>query len=308
MTAALGQSWYLLAASAGLAAIGSTVLVSNSLGGGRALESRPTTPDARLLLLLTLAMVATSVLFMSGRVDRTDMLVYGRYNEAVIWPVLLIGVGWVASAELSLAARSSRRWRLPALSVVALVIAGIATKLVNGDDLIGYASNREMIAGVVALNNSDVEIRVVAISLASAASAVALWLVCSYNKRLAALLAVLMIAGLGVATRNIVEPGQNALARAENVRSVVGLVPEDAAITFLYVTDIDARPRYAVQLYYAHAYQWFLPEHEFQLAFEAPLKSGDLLFAPENTSALLERSASIVWNDAASGMTLWKVD
>ena len=114
-----GQVWYLLAATLGLAAVGALVL---------ALQARGTSADpnhpvrARVAGLVLGAAVA--VLFASATVMlpavRSDHLVYGRYNEALLGPFLLAGLTGLSVP---------RRTRLLRLAGAAALLAGLGLSL-----------------------------------------------------------------------------------------------------------------------------------------------------------------------------------
>ena len=90
---AIGQIWYQLAATAMIFGVGVIVVVRASVRQG------PTSPrrvDAGLLLVFTLPLIAMSIVFMSDR-TRTDQLIYGRYNDSIMWPLLAVAIGWLAT-------------------------------------------------------------------------------------------------------------------------------------------------------------------------------------------------------------------
>ncbi len=135
-----GQLWYLLVTTAGVAGIGGLALLAT--GGGQLRttwtasrgENRvrqalsgltdPATGDgapAPLATLACLALVAlgfvTSVVFMTDR-PRGDHLVYGRYNDLFVGPLVLAGL-----SVLAVRRRRSRATVLGALALVATVAA-----------------------------------------------------------------------------------------------------------------------------------------------------------------------------------------
>jgi hypothetical protein len=88
----LGQTWYLLVASLGIVVYGAAHLVVSARRSDTDQRGRR---DARLLLVTVGSLVALSVVFMSDR-WRSDQLVYGRYNDAVVTPVLVVGLAVLA--------------------------------------------------------------------------------------------------------------------------------------------------------------------------------------------------------------------
>ena len=89
----VGQVWYVLIATALFGGLGFWVLVRSALGSltDTAICRRT---DAFVVVGLVVPLVGVSMLFMAGR-DRPDMLIYGRYNEAILWPVVAIGAVWL---------------------------------------------------------------------------------------------------------------------------------------------------------------------------------------------------------------------
>ena len=91
-------------------------------------------------------LLATSVVFMSGS-TRPDMFVYGRYNDAVVWPVLLVGVGWVVDAR-----NHRRRSLVQALAGVSLaaMLSGLYVAVAHNDEFRGVVPpQRAMIPGIL---------------------------------------------------------------------------------------------------------------------------------------------------------------
>lgn len=114
---ASGQIAYLVAGSLGLAAVGTWICASRGL-------SRQTRDDERVLFLFVIASVMLvygfSVFFMKDG-PRADHLMYGRYTESVVAPLLLIGA-------LSLPMRKAL-----ALAAGAVVVLGVVVLLTEGN-------------------------------------------------------------------------------------------------------------------------------------------------------------------------------
>ena len=139
----VGQLWYLLASTALVFGIGTIVITSVACGRRRAVLS---TSGARTVATLTMPLLATSVVFMSGS-TRPDMFVYGRYNDAVVWPVLLVGVGWVVDAR-----NHRRRSLVQALAGVSLaaMLSGLYVAVAHNDEFRGVVPpQRAMIPGIL---------------------------------------------------------------------------------------------------------------------------------------------------------------
>jgi hypothetical protein len=115
-----GQLLYLLAVTGGL-----VVLAVGPLTRGRFGERPcPSAATLRLIGVTSLVMLAVSVLSLgTGGVGRLDLTLYGRYNEAVLAPVLVIG----ALAGLRIRRRHLRTWALPGgLGALALTAGAVA--------------------------------------------------------------------------------------------------------------------------------------------------------------------------------------
>ena len=117
---AVGQGWYLLIATAGIFGLGAIAVSKAALWrrGGATWAMRRA--DAVIMLLLVGVTIATSVVFMAGR-TRGDQLVYGRYNDAVVLPITMVGIGVLASIR-SLASLARQ---VLLLVVVTAVAAGL---------------------------------------------------------------------------------------------------------------------------------------------------------------------------------------
>ncbi len=134
---AAGQGFYLLAATAGLGALGLWHLTDAVLSSSRESDS------ARSVGILAILILATSVgissLFLAGR--EGDFAIYGRYGEGVLVPFLVAGL--VASAS-SPATTRDRIWRL----CVGLPLLAGALVLVRGPEAFQGRTLLLNIAGV----------------------------------------------------------------------------------------------------------------------------------------------------------------
>jgi hypothetical protein len=157
LVSALGQTWYLLVASLGVVAYGSVVMVRAALRADP--PPGPTCVDARLVLLVVGACAALSIVFMSDR-WRSDQLVYGRYNDAVVPPVLVVGIAALFGA---LPLR-----RLPAIAAATAlgIVAGGGALWALRSDLLSESNGIEpMILGLQPFATSATAIDVVRISI-----------------------------------------------------------------------------------------------------------------------------------------------
>lgn len=186
-----GQAWYQLVATAGLVGFGALALV-RAAGAGRGAESpgadhrdvppvvldddarpdaaqhagrRVLRSDAVVLGLLTLAGFATSVVFMAGR-DRADHLVYGRYNDTLAPPLVLAGIGVLATE------RVRRRLVGDGAATVAVLLVAAAVLWRLELDQLGQRLTRATVLGVMAFNGDAPALRLLDVTAAATIVAV----------------------------------------------------------------------------------------------------------------------------------------
>ena len=108
LIALAGQAWYVLVSTVGLAVYGTFLLVGAARRSTPATEDGPAEPavdvaepadrpsrlDALVVLAVVVACIIPSVLFMAGRM-RPDQIIYGRYNDGVLAPVLIAGLAFL---------------------------------------------------------------------------------------------------------------------------------------------------------------------------------------------------------------------
>jgi hypothetical protein len=157
LTSIVGQTWYQLVTTAGVAGFGAIATIRSAAHPGT--TNRPSTHDARLVVAAVGALVALSMVFMADR-WRPDQLVYGRYNDAVLGPIVLIGIGWlVTTSRVSEIARASRSL------VIAVVGSGALLYILRADELRAGAGVRSMILGLQSFTGGSSSIRVLQITL-----------------------------------------------------------------------------------------------------------------------------------------------
>lgn len=136
----VGQSWYLLATTFGLAgiAIGYAVVAVR-----RARKSSVVSRDARLTGLLFVVVSSAAVIFTGGLQllygNRGDHLIYGRYVEMLV-PILIV----VACVALEKAYREAQlTWLISVIGIVA--IAFVYVLVDGGDGIKGSHSRRSIV-------------------------------------------------------------------------------------------------------------------------------------------------------------------
>jgi hypothetical protein len=96
--AAVGQSWYLLASTAGLVGLGAWRLYRTAVSP-RSTERRESRRVGAVTVLTGgAAMFALSVAFCAAG-KRVDQLVYGRYNESFVPVLVMAAVAWLLGSE-----------------------------------------------------------------------------------------------------------------------------------------------------------------------------------------------------------------
>jgi hypothetical protein len=305
LRSALGQTWYQLVATFGLTVIGAGVLVVRSL------RRRGKTPftvirDARLVLLVTAPLVLVSIVFMSHR-TRTDHRIYGRYNDAILWPVLIIAIAWLVNLRRTPYKKSAAA----VLFGIALAIVGtsIGIHYVAGEALAKSVGVRPMVAGLEPMigRASSIDItRVAVVSLVLLVIFVAAALASRRGVTLALIGLAFLVIG-GICTRDAMSIRLNSWQPATEVIAIDDIVPPDATLGFRFVLAAD-KPgvTWDDQRRRAQLYQFTLPHHLFQRDRGLDDDVGPYVFAPTNDKILKAAGGTILWTDPKIKVSLWK--
>lgn len=305
LRSALGQTWYQLVATFGLTIIGAGVLLVRSL------RRRGRTPysvirDARLVLLLTLPLILLSIVFMSQR-TRTDHRIYGRYNDAVLWPVLIIAIAWLVNLRRTPYKKSAAA----VLIGIALAIVGasVGVQHIDGEALTDSVGVRPMIAGLEPIVGTATSIditRVAIVSVALMAIFVAAALVSRRGFTLALIGLAFLVVG-GVRTRDAMSIRLNSWQPATQVTAIDDLIPPDATLGFRFVLAAD-KPgvSWDDQRRRAQLYQFALPHHRFERDRGISDDVGPYVFAPTNDKILKAAGGKVLWTDPKIKVSLWE--
>lgn len=335
--AALGQTWYLLATTLGVIAYGAAVLVRSATatttttidrstrsapreshrtirapgvpeaGTERAqmLPSEPsggpTAGDARVLLVTLVACVGLSIVFMSDR-WRSDQLVYGRYNDAIIGPVLIVGL-----AALVGAVRLRRLSVMVAASALAIVASGSLLWMLRSTELAGDNGLEPMILGLQPFITSATSLDVLRISGWAALLTVALGAIAIAARRrratkLVVVVLVLALVGVGwVRTRTIIDhywdDARNGSA-VEELRD--GPLGDGVPVDFYLPPGSTSTSRMML-------YQFHLPRTEFTVVRDPVARaSSPLVFARVDDGLLMDAGAVLIWRDPRGRYGLWE--
>jgi hypothetical protein len=304
---AVGQIWYQLAATAGLTAIGAGVLVIRSLRRRRerGSEHAVVTRDARLLVLMVAPLVLASIVFMSGR-TRTDHRIYGRYNDAVLWPVLIIALAWLVQLRTNPA---RKRAAAGLLAVAAAIVgAGFAIHAVAGKALHDSAGVKAMIAGLIPLTTKANTIDIVDVSQISLAVLLILVMAALLTRRPIVLPVVLagLLSFAAVRTHDGMGTRLNSWEVSTAVTAIEDIVPAGTPLGIRFVREKD-KPgvSWDDQRRRAQIYQFALPDHEFIRDRGTDDSVGPYVFAPVNDKLMKAAGAEILWRDPSVQYALW---
>ena len=295
---AAGQTWYLLVTWAGLAGIGFIHLVRLSRRAEP--QARGDRDVFRIVLVTVLALGALSVLFMSDR-PRADRIVYGRYNDAMIGPIVLIGLGSLLTRRT--AAAAVRRLGVIAVAIVAL---GMTLYVTSRHDLGSEGGVRAMVLGLQSFLGRSTAMSLSVMSITVAAALITLlvagaaWLSLRVGSQVP-LIAVLVILVLVSVRRtdDVMSRTTDAWARPTIERLDESVLTQDAPID--YLLEEGSSDTVSMMIY-----QFYLPHHEFRVVSD-PLEPSPtrFVFAPDDNDELSDAGAELVWRDPLSTNGLW---
>ena len=259
--------------------------------------------DARLVLVTAGLLVALSMVFTADR-WRPDHLVYGRYNDAVLGPVVLVGIGALVTAG------SRRIIRDGAFVVLALVAAGLTLHLLRDEELRAAGLVRSMVLGLQAYVGEASSIRALPVTVTAVVviTVVVVTAVVAPSRGAVVLVAVVLLAVGYARTRPIVDRSMNSWAVAEDVRTVRDtILPADVAVRIRLVPDEeDPAASWSDQRLRAMLYQFYLPENPLYRDSDLPPdRSTPYVFAPLGDPALTAAGAELVWRDPRVAVGLW---
>ncbi len=303
LVALLGQTWYLLVASLGVVVYGAVVLVRSVVDRE---STPPTVPaprrsDAVLVLVTVSVFVALSSVFMSDR-WRSDQLVYGRYNDAIITPVLVVGlaalVGAIPLRRLAVVA---------AAAATATMGTGLLLWSLRSEVLSESNGVEPMILGLQPFATSGTSIDVVRISVWASLVTLALAAVSIGAARRG--LAPIALAALGllvavgwsraatIVDRTWDDSGN--LSAVEEVRDLVDGVGVDFAL-----------PATSNSTNRMMLYQFHLPRTEFTVVEDAVAGTSPYVFARVGSRGdepeLSDAGATLIWRDPRGRYGLWE--
>ncbi len=310
VVSAAGQWWYLLVSSLGLVGFGVWGLARRVRDSGK-VERR----SAAIVAASTLACVALSVAFMSAR-DRPDRIVYGRYNDGVIAPILVVGIAVLVGALGTV----GRRHLAVATGITggSLLATGAVLVAFRNDPLTGGNGVEPMILGLQPFIGRSSSIQVVPITIVAAALLVASTLLVAVvhgramtaGRRgharsvrpiagLALAVGALLVVG-GVRTADAIGRGWNDARDVEQLQSLADGPLADGEPVDFYVRAGSDDTKAMMN------YQFALASTEFTVIEDFGSGTARFVVAPSDAVWPPDRPARVVWDDPTRPISLWE--
>lgn len=304
LDAAAGQTWYQLAASGLLVAFGFVELIRRAMGRAGDRHRR----DAVVLLAATLPLIAVSFAFMSS-VGRADHVLYGRYIDAVIWPVLAVGAHWLFHVRPVMSVR--RRRFVIGVAVIGFIELALVVHQLHRHQ-IRVAGVNAMIAGIVPLSDRG-SINALIVTLGSLVVAVVLFLFARSpipDRRIWSIVMVAIVCTAGIRLWTFQRPDANQPAFGEQARAILELsnrppIGSEIGVSLMPDEYGPIMPRIS-QLSAVYSYQLYLPEYRFVFDNGPSDDVGPYVFAVENDALLTREGGTIMWEHPSLPMALWK--
>lgn len=294
--AMIGQGWYLAVTTGGLAVIGTIALIRAARSSGWDDQSVRRRSAARIALVVISIEFALSGVFMAGP-WRGDHVVYGRYNDAFVGVLVVVGIASVLQH-----ARRGTLWR-PAIATVGLITASwFVLDRLRGDQLADGGGVDPMIFGLQAFGDNP-SIPLGSITLVAICVVVATAIIGQLARRRWAPILLGCIAGLLLWAGN-----QNA---NDVVRSGWTHVADEPALAALSdLADVDDAAYYLEPNNDATGqmmrYQSVLPETHFSVVHSLDTPTIAAVFAPSHNPQLVDAGYHIVWRDPSHDLALWQ--
>jgi hypothetical protein len=288
-----GETWYLLVASFGI--LGLLVLVEGPAIVAKLRRRELGVPSLSLILLLVATaglLLVTAVWFVDP--TRPDQIVYGRYIEPTVPPLLALGV----VALMRGASRPAFGIVLGGVAVLTVVVAVLAAGL---PDFPGEEANRWSVSSLPFVTGDLGPAVIIGAGVVAAAGA---WAIAATAARApwAAWLAVvvLFVPITAFTEARLVLRGEDAVYPAgwTSPQSTVEARSDEVAYDTSHFDNVAVK-----------AYQWFLPDTRFEL-FDAATSSppAPLFFsAPAWSREHPDLPARIVWRDPGRNQVLWQL-
>jgi hypothetical protein len=288
----LGETWYVLVSTLGV--VGLLVVAHGRRAVRRTVQARADAPDAVLGLLLaaTAALLAVSALSLAT-ITRPDMVIYGRYVEVAVPPLLAVGI-----ARLVPTLSASR---LRTVAVVTLVLTASVAALRAGADVPGTASRWNVASLPFVTRNLVASSLVGAACSAAVALGVLVTIARQVPRAVAPALLLLFLPTTAYVLRHEVVSGQRA-TYPPGWKS-----PEQA--TQRVGASVLAYDQGHEDVFAMYTYQWFLPHTRMELtSARAPLPSVPYVLSSRDWGARhRDLRPRPLWRDSIRDQTLWEV-
>ena len=224
-----GQTWYLLATSAGLVGIAVIFMIANIVSLSTLKKSR----DPQLVALIAILLGTISILFTGGLQllygRRADHLIYGRYVEVMVPALWLVGVVALHRAHRFV----TRVWPV---AIAGFIMIPLAYQVIDGMDRVkdGFLHDTLVFPNTVGIDAMSKIVSPGYISLSIAFAIVAVAVLCIYLKRgqwaITALVVLLAAGSIASGQRSLLPRGDYLAAAGASEQ--VALLPGVQEIGF----------------------------------------------------------------------------
>jgi hypothetical protein len=305
----LGMTWYQLVTTVGMVGTGAWVVVATLRHGAAPTGIALRRAHAGVIAVTTLPLVVVPAVFLS-RPDLASQMVYGRYWDAVLGPVILLGLAVLVSGNGGAVRRSALA------GVGSLVLVGVTLAVLRQADIdaaierAGGVRPGARILGLLGYIGARPEIPVVAITalaLAIHGALVGAALLRLNGRAAAAPAAMTGLLALGLVANvtvwRAVEPNRDRLVPAEAVGEIAGagLIGPDGEVGFRL-----GGPR--LPFHWWMAYQFYLPQfdiHAIDDEVEGEHDDAPYVFARQGDPTLRRSGAELLWSRPDLPFGLW---
>lgn len=288
---AIGQAWYLLAGSLGVLAVAVVEMLRRRRAAG----------VYGVIGLVTAAQVALSVVFMADR-WRPDQLIYGRYNDVVVAPLLVVGLACLVGRAHTVWTRRELVLTVGAAGVISLFAAVVLWAL--RDDVLRESNGLEpMILAIQPFVDGRPAIPLIRITLLVVAASAALLAGVSIRRGVGVvMLGVALLLVATIRTDHVLDRGWSGSGGLERVGALddVGAPLEGGAPVDYYL------PQASNSTGRLMLYQWYLPDSDFTVVGQPLTQSSSAyVFAESDNPTLIRAGAERVWTDPLKPVSLW---
>jgi len=244
---------------------------------------------------------------------RVDQLVYGRYNDAVVWPLLVVGIAGFATLSHCSWGELPKWVRITIVAVpVAILETGMIVVISLRRNTLQRLNMIDMIPGLAPVLGDVKRLPVVWITIGALVLFALLTVIVLRSRDrtrmvVPSTLVALTLLGAGIAAHRAFGVAMHLGAESRAVRDIDGReLPAGVEVVYGFVPDLfDPGVTSYEQRYYSDLYQWYLPDHRFRLTAAGDYGSDKYVFAPIHDRVLENMGACVLWRDPAVAMALW---